>query len=246
MARAPKPVEPVEDEDLGVRSNPDLVGHDAAAAALEAVARSGRLPHAWLVAGPPGVGKATLAYRFGRWLMGGGPDRAADRGAPLFLPPEEPAFRRIAAGAHADLRALRPSAEGGIKKVIRVDDVRAAIRFLAMTPAEGGWRFLLVDGAETLRLEAANALLKTLEEPPPRSVLMLTTAAPGPAGADHPQPLPPAAARPLSGGRDRAVLPGSAPTCRRPTAPAAREAEGSPGARSRWRRATGWHLRRWW
>jgi DNA polymerase-3 subunit delta' len=178
MARAPKPVEAVEDEDLGVRSNPDLFGHDAAAAALEAAARSGRLPHAWLVAGPPGVGKATLAYRFGRWLMAGGADRPPASGTPLFVSPEEPAFRRIAAGGHADLRALRPSAEGGIKKVIRVDDVRAAIRFLAMTPAEGGWRFLLVDGAETLRLEAANALLKTLEEPPPRSVLMLTTPAP--------------------------------------------------------------------
>jgi DNA polymerase-3 subunit delta' len=178
MARAPKAVEPVEDEDLGVRSNPDLFGHDAAAAALEAAARSGRLPHAWLVAGPPGVGKATLAYRFGRWLLGGGADRPTAPGTPLSLPPEEPAFRRIAAGAHADLRALRPSAEGGVKRVIRVDDVRAAIRFLAMTPAEGGWRFLLVDGAETMRPEAANALLKTLEEPPPRSVLMLTTPAP--------------------------------------------------------------------
>jgi DNA polymerase-3 subunit delta' len=179
MARAPKAAEPVEDEDLGVRGNPDLIGHDAAAAALEAAARSGRLPHAWLVAGPPGIGKATLAYRFGRWLLGGGAEHPAPAGAPpLFLPPEAPAFRRIAAGAHADLRALRPSAESGVKKVIRVDDVRAAIRFLAMTPAEGGWRFLLVDGAETLRLEAANALLKTLEEPPPRSVLMLTTPAP--------------------------------------------------------------------
>jgi DNA polymerase-3 subunit delta' len=179
MARAPKPLEFEEDEDLPVRANPDLFGHHAAAAALEAAARSGRLPHAWLVAGPLGIGKATLGYRFARWLLAGGPELPPAPGAPpLHLPPEHPVFRRVAAGSHADLRALRPEAETGIKRVIRVDDARAAIRFLAMTPAEGGWRFVLVDGAEAMRPEAANALLKTLEEPPPRAVLMLTTAAP--------------------------------------------------------------------
>jgi DNA polymerase-3 subunit delta' len=179
MARAPKPVEIEPDEDQPVRGNPDLAGHLAAAAALEAAARSGRLPHAWIVSGPPGIGKATLGYRFARWLLAGGPDRPEVPGAPpLHLPPTDPVFRRIVAGSHADLRALRPEADGGVKKAIRVDDVRAAIRFLAMTPAEGAWRFVLVDQAEAMRPEAANALLKTLEEPPPRAVLMLTTAAP--------------------------------------------------------------------
>ncbi len=177
MARAPKQVEFEEDEDLPVRANPDLFGHLAAAAALEAAARSARLPHAWLVCGPPGIGKATLGYRFARWLLGGGPDRSPGP-APLHLDPDHPVFRRVAAGSHADLRALRPEAEGGVKRVIRVDDARAAIRFLAMTPAEGAWRFVLVDQAEAMRTEAANALLKTLEEPPPRAVLMLTTSAP--------------------------------------------------------------------
>jgi DNA polymerase-3 subunit delta' len=75
MARAPKPVEFEPDEDLPVRANPDLFGHHAAAAALEAAARSGRLPHAWLVCGPPGIGKATLGYRFARWLLAGGPEQ---------------------------------------------------------------------------------------------------------------------------------------------------------------------------
>jgi DNA polymerase-3 subunit delta' len=177
MARAPKTVVVEEDEDLPVRANPALHGHAQAAAALEAAARSGRLPHAWLVAGPPGIGKATLAYRFARWLLSGGIDRPPGP-SPLHLDPGHAAFRRIAAGAHADLRALRPSAETGVKKVIRVDDVRAALRFMAMTPAEGGWRFVLVDQAEAMRPEAANALLKTLEEPPPNAVLMLTSAAP--------------------------------------------------------------------
>jgi DNA polymerase-3 subunit delta' len=177
MARAPKPVVFEEDEDLPVRANPDLFGHAAAGAALEAAARSGRLPHAWLVAGPPGIGKATLGYRFGRWLLAGGPDRPPGP-APLELPPDHPVFRRIAAGSHADLRALRPEAGTGVKRLIRVEDVRDAIRFLAMTPAEGGWRFVLVDQPETMQPQAANAILKTLEEPPPRAVLMLATAAP--------------------------------------------------------------------
>ena len=179
MARAPKQVEFEPDEDLPVRANPDLFGHHAAAAALEAAARSGRLPHAWMVCGPPGIGKATLGYRFARWLLAGGPDLPATLGAPpLHLAGDHPVFRRVLAASHADLRALRPVADGRVNKEIRVDAVRAAIRFLGMTPAEGGYRFVLVDEAEAMRPEAANALLKTLEEPPPRAVLMLTTAAP--------------------------------------------------------------------
>ncbi|WP_372624566.1 DNA polymerase III subunit delta' [Falsiroseomonas sp.] len=181
MARAPRAavVEVELDEDHAVRGSPDLFGHAQAAATLEAAARSGRLPHAWLVAGPPGIGKATLGYRFARWLLAGGAERPAEPGAPpLHLPPEHPVFRRILAGAHADFVALRPEAGDGVKRTIRVDPVRKAIHALSLTAAEGGWRFVLVDQAEAMRPEAANALLKTLEEPPPRAVLMLTTAAP--------------------------------------------------------------------
>lgn len=183
MSRAPRATkiqEFEEDPDNAVRGNAQLLGHGAQAALLQRAALSGRLPHAWLLAGPPGIGKATLGYRFGRWLLAGGAEGTVPPGDPaLHLSPEHTTFRRIAAGAHADLRALRPTTgEGGVKRVIRVEAVRAAIRFLAMTPAEGGWRFVLVDRAETMRPEAANALLKTLEEPPPRAVLVLTTAAP--------------------------------------------------------------------
>ncbi len=184
MSRAPRaPKEQVfeDDPDLPIRGMVDLFGHHVAAETLQRAAQSGRLPHAWMLAGPPGVGKATLAYRFGRWLLAGGAEGKVPPGAtPLHLDPQHPAFRRVLAGAHADLRALRPNTgeKGGVKMVIRVEDSRDAIRFLAMTPAEGGWRFVLVDGAEQMRPEAANALLKTLEEPPPRAVLVLTTAAP--------------------------------------------------------------------
>ncbi len=184
MSRAPRAIKEQtfeEDPDLPVRAMPDLFGHRGAAETLQKAALSGRLPHAWMLAGPPGIGKATLGYRFGRWLLAGGAEGGLPEAAtPLHLDPGHTTFRRIAAGAHADLRALRPNTgeKGGVKQVIRVEDSRDAIRFLAMTPAEGGWRFVLVDGAELMRPEAANALLKTLEEPPPRAVLLLTTAAP--------------------------------------------------------------------
>jgi DNA polymerase-3 subunit delta' len=157
------------------RANPDLFGHDHAAQALADAAGTGRLHHAWLLTGPKGVGKATLAYRFARWLLAGRPDATL----PLYLPPADPTFRRVAASGHADLRSLAPNAgEKGVKLMIRVDEVRAVPRFLSLTAAEGGWRIVLVEQMEAMNAEAQNALLKTLEEPPPRALLLLTTAAP--------------------------------------------------------------------
>jgi len=161
------------------RANPELVGHDDAARTLEAAARSGRLHHAWLIAGPPGLGKATLAFRFARWLLAGLPP-AAEGQAPLCLPPAHPVFRRVAGSAHADLFTLAPSTgDKGSKLVLRVEDARAAVRFLAHTAAEGGWRVVVVDGAERADSAAVpNTLLKTLEEPPPRTVLLVVTSQP--------------------------------------------------------------------
>lgn len=154
----------------------ELVGHSAQAAMLADAAASGRLHHAWLVFGPSGIGKATLALRFLRWLLAG---RPAGGPAPLYVPEDHPTFRRIAAGAHPDLRILAPEAgEKGVKRIIRVEEARAIVRFLSLTPAEGGWRGVLVDEAEAMNAEAQNALLKTLEEPPARAVLMLTSHAP--------------------------------------------------------------------
>ncbi|HKM65409.1 MAG TPA: DNA polymerase III subunit delta' [Acidisphaera sp.] len=159
------------------RANPLLLGHAAAEAALAEAARAGRMHHAWLITGPRGVGKATLAYRFARALLAGMPD-----GGGLDLPPSHPVFRRVAAGAHADLRTLTRTVDPKTKKLrgeIVVDDVRAAGAFLRLTPAEGGWRVLVVDAAEELNRNAANALLKMLEEPPQRAVLLLVCNAPG-------------------------------------------------------------------
>ena len=157
------------------RETPRLFGHaEAQSAILEAV-RSTRLHHAWLITGPEGVGKATLAYRFARLLLAGRADA-------LDMPSDHPVFRRVAAGTHADLLTVErewDEKKKRMKKTIAADTARAIPPFLHLTAAEGGWRVVLVDGAEDLNPQSANALLKVLEEPPPRAVLMLVCSAPG-------------------------------------------------------------------
>lgn len=136
--------------------------------------RAGRLHHAWLLAGTEGIGKATLAYRFARLLLAAPRANAND--------PASPVFRRVAAGTHADLLTIERDWDEKRKRMrseIVVDSARGVADFLRLTPAEGGWRVVVVDGAEHLNRNAANALLKVLEEPPARAVLLLTCAAPG-------------------------------------------------------------------
>jgi DNA polymerase-3 subunit delta' len=194
------------------RANPELLGQDEAQEVLLRAARGGQLPHAWLLAGPPGIGKATLAYRFARFLFagpddgqgggdGGGhgsgaaPEEAGLFGAPpprpeppleapasLFVSPEHAAFCRVAAGAEPDLVVLERQineSTGKRRGEIRVDEVRKACQFLRMTAAGGGWRIVLVDAADELNPNAANALLKVLEEPPRKALLLLVSHAPG-------------------------------------------------------------------
>ncbi len=176
------------------RENPDLVGHTAAETVLLDAFLSNRLPHAWLICGPRGIGKATLAYRFARFVLARKPDTAADAGglfgeslAPgkpetLELGADNPVFRRVVAGAHADLRTVERSNDsktGKLRSVIVVEDVRGIGEFLSLTPAEGGWRVVIVDAADDMNRNAANAVLKVLEEPPPRALLLLVSHNPG-------------------------------------------------------------------
>ncbi len=162
---------------LAPRENPALIGHEAAEAALAEAARAGRLHHAWLLTGAPGIGKATLAFRFARWLLAGMPQ---GQGHGLFVPESHPVFRRVASGGHADLLALSPNTgEKGKRQMIRVDEVRGLRGFMSLTPAEGGFRVVVLDEPETMDAAGQNAILKTLEEPPARAVLLLACSAPG-------------------------------------------------------------------
>lgn len=159
------------------RANPGLLGHEGAETTMLDAVRAGRIHHAWLITGPDGVGKATLAYRFARRLFAGQTTRPD-----LFLEPSHPIFRRVAAGSHADLLTIERGFNERTKRMrtqIPVEDVRKVNGFMSLTPAEGGWRVVVVDGAEEMNQASANALLKILEEPPPRAILLLTCAAPG-------------------------------------------------------------------
>jgi DNA polymerase-3 subunit delta' len=158
------------------RANSLFLGHSSAVTALHGAAISGRLHHAWLIGGQRGIGKATLAYRFARWLLAGATS------ADLSLDASHPAFRRVAANTHADLLTIDRRFDEKRKKTqgeIVIDTVHEVGKFLRLTPGEGGWRVVVVDGAEDMNRNAANALLKLLEEPPKRAILLLVSHAPG-------------------------------------------------------------------
>jgi DNA polymerase-3 subunit delta' len=160
-----------------------LYGHAEAEATLLDAYRGGRMPHAWLIGGPRGIGKATLAYRLARFVFAHphGSDPDVRRAATLALPPDSPAVRRVAAQGHSDLLALERTEgdNGKLRTVIQVDDVRRTVGFFGSTAGEGGWRVCIVDAADELNPAGANALLKILEEPPTRSLLLVVSHAPG-------------------------------------------------------------------
>ncbi|WP_457108055.1 DNA polymerase III subunit delta' [Methylobacterium sp. P5_C11] len=156
-----------------------LVGHGAAAAAFAAAIAAGRLHHAWLIGGAPGIGKATLAYRVARRLLahpgGGGP-------AGLDVPAGDPVTGKVAGLSHPNLVVLRRHRSPGAKALptkISVDMVRRALDLFASTATDSGWRVCILDSAEDLNANAANALLKVLEEPPPRALFLILSHQPG-------------------------------------------------------------------
>lgn len=175
------------------RDNPYFLGHDGAVRALLDAHTGGRMAHAWLLQGPRGIGKATLAYRFARHILSQSAGEAteagdlfADGGAAevpddMSMDREHPVFRRVAAGGHADLMVLErvPDDKGKMRAEIVVTNVRGVNGFLRMTAAEGGWRVVIVDCADDMNRNAANALLKVLEEPPAQALLLLVSHNPG-------------------------------------------------------------------
>jgi DNA polymerase-3 subunit delta' len=165
------------------RANPDLVGHENAERELRCLLEAGRLPHAILLSGPRGIGKATLAFRFARFLLANGDHRTnavAENG--LAIDPESGVFHRVAAGGHADLLTVERAYDPRRRRLrgeIVVEDAREIISFFRLTAAEEGWRIVIVDGAEEMNRSAANALLKILEEPPRQALLLLVSHSPG-------------------------------------------------------------------
>ena len=173
---------PQADKDIEAappRATPALFGHADAEAALLAAYRSGRIPHAFLIVGPKGIGKATLAYRLARFVLAH-PDPSAPEVAAatsLAVDPDHPVARRVAAQAQGDLLILErtPNDKGVLRLQIAVDDVRRTVSFFGSTAGEGGWRIAIVDAVDELNRSGANALLKVLEEPPQRALLLLVS-----------------------------------------------------------------------
>jgi DNA polymerase III subunit delta' len=172
-----------ENDDIGQAPHPRatavLFGHAAAEAKLLAAYRSGRVPHAFLISGPQGIGKATLAYRMARFVLAhpdpGAPDIAAANS--LFVDAKNPVARRIAAQAQPDLLVIERTLndKGVLHKQIQVEDIRKTVGFFGSTAGEGGWRIAIVDAVDELNRSGANALLKVLEEPPQRALLFLVS-----------------------------------------------------------------------
>ena len=187
--RRPTPEDGAPESDVhpGARAPrlaPALIGHEGAQAEMLGAYRSGRFVHAWLIAGPEGVGKATLAWAFARFLLAhpdpASPEVVAARS--LAVSPGDPAARLLAAHAHPDFALIRRGwniKEKKFRTEIGVDDLRDKQGVFRLAPAFGGWRIALVDAADDLNRNGANALLKTIEEPPQRSLVMIIAHRPG-------------------------------------------------------------------
>jgi DNA polymerase-3 subunit delta' len=157
-----------------------LQGHDAAVAAFRAGLAAGRLHHAWLLAGPKGIGKALFADKAALRVLADAAGPAVE-GPGLDVPDDHPTARLVAAGSHPDLMRLeRLARDGGteLARSINVDQVRGLQRLFATTPSMSPWRAVVIDAIDDLEPGGANALLKSLEEPPASTVFLLVSHAP--------------------------------------------------------------------
>jgi DNA polymerase-3 subunit delta' len=164
------------------RETAQLFGHEAAQATFLDAFNSDRLHHAWLISGPRGIGKATLAWRLARFLLATPKDDggmfAAAEPTSLDIDPSHPVNSRILAGSEPGVLTIRRAYDEDKKKFkaqITVDEVRKLKGFFGMSAADGGKRVVIVDTADDMNVNAANALLKLLEEPPGEAYILLNS-----------------------------------------------------------------------
>jgi DNA polymerase-3 subunit delta' len=164
------------------RETVSLYGHREAESTLLDAYRGGQFPHAWLIGGPHGIGKATLAFRMARFVLAQPiPSTPAVRNAvSLAIDASHPVARHMAGGTHGGLLVLERTLNdrGVMRTEISVENVRETVSFFGSTSAAGGWRVCIVDTVDELNASSANALLKVLEEPPARSLFLLVSNAP--------------------------------------------------------------------
>ncbi len=161
------------------RARADFLAQEGLEPFLLQALNAGALANGWLIAGGEGAGKATLAYRLARALLSTGHPGGA---VTLEVPQSSRAFSMVASGGHPDLfvaERVFDEKKDRYATDIAVDTSRDLIHFLSLTPSMGGWRVAIIDTADDLNRSAANALLKALEEPPPRTAIFVLSASPG-------------------------------------------------------------------
>lgn len=160
------------------RETTPLIGHSKAVEQFAGAFANGRMPGAWLLCGPKGVGKATFAYHAARALLR---DRATTAEDVIGIR-RDAVFDRVMAQGHGNMLVLRRPWDARTKKLkteLTIDEVRRTSGFFTQTASESGWRICIVDSADEMNRNAANALLKVLEEPPEKSVFFLVSRSPG-------------------------------------------------------------------
>lgn len=161
-----------------------LIGHRSTEKALLDAYRSERLHHAWILGGPKGIGKATLAFRFAKFVIAH-PDRFGAEAAAardLSVAEDHPVTRQVTAGGHPNILHLRRPWDDKAKRFksdLPVSEVRRTVSFFGTTASAKAWRICIVDAADDMNASSANALLKILEEPPERSLFLVLAHAPG-------------------------------------------------------------------
>jgi len=158
-----------------------LFGHERAQRELADLVLQGRLHHGWLLCGPSGIGKSTLAYRFAKYILAKDEERDSDKG-PLGVLDDCATVRQIHAQAHPGLLVIRRPYDHKSKRFVSsipVDEVRRVRNFLTHQGGDGAWRVVIIDTADEMNINAANAVLKSLEEPPTRAIFLLITSEPG-------------------------------------------------------------------
>lgn len=188
--------------EINPQNNPYLVGHEDAENSFLKSWKAGKLHNSWLITGPEGIGKATFAYKLARFLLAAGENQKIACNS-LDIAENNPVFRLVSNNSHPDLKIIqRDFIETDKKKVIKaikdgdamdakqlqelkksavikVDEVRAVNEFLSKKSFDGNWRIVIVDSVDDLNTAGANAILKILEEPPVKSLLLLISHNPG-------------------------------------------------------------------
>lgn len=153
----------------------DIIGHGPFTDALARSMAGGRIAHGWLLTGPQGIGKSIMACMAAAWLLS--EDRGTGEG--FALDRRDPGANLVIRGAHPDLMLVRPQAEDNKSGQIKIDQIRRIAGFMATKPGRGGWRVVIIDTMDAVNHNGANALLKLLEEPPERAMMILVASRPG-------------------------------------------------------------------